>query len=274
MKSSKMLKVSSREHTWVAHDFKIPFRQLVECTASSKFRVIFLGGHIHLSDPAQIQHTTFLTRIQRKEIGITRVGRLSAASVHLVSRFRLSDRASSPKGASTVSTCLGDFHNKNPSWRAQRAAWRSSSEMNECRRSEDKRGGATEGKQSLRRRVEGFEVSSDAISKKILRKFSKYALWIGRVFVGQWTVDFPAQLFFFFSFPVFGGVGGGGRLPDVSPAPHFYPFCFGKCCPPFSYIAWLKGRNCVLQNKTVFFGGGSIVSNFEWCANQIGLLQK
>jgi hypothetical protein len=48
--------------------------------------------------------------------------------------------------------------------------------MNECRRSEDKRGGATEGKQFLKRRVGGFEVSSDAVSKKILRKCSKNAL--------------------------------------------------------------------------------------------------
>jgi hypothetical protein len=42
--------------------------------------------------------------------------------------------------------------------------------MNECRRSEDKRGGTTEGKQSLRRRVGGLEVPSEANSKKILRK--------------------------------------------------------------------------------------------------------
>jgi hypothetical protein len=42
--------------------------------------------------------------------------------------------------------------------------------------SEDKRGGTTEGRQSLRRRVGGFEVSSAAVSKKILRKCSEYAL--------------------------------------------------------------------------------------------------
>jgi hypothetical protein len=46
--------------------------------------------------------------------------------------------------------------------------------MNKCRRSEDKRGGTTEGKQSLRRRVEGGS-SSEGNSKKILRKCSKYA---------------------------------------------------------------------------------------------------
>jgi hypothetical protein len=32
-------------------------------------------------------------------------------------------------------------------------------------------------------------------------------------------------------------------------APHFYPICFGKCCPHFTYIAGPKGRNSILQNR-------------------------
>jgi len=45
--------------------------------------------------------------------------------------------------------------------------------MNKCRRGEDKRGGTTEGRQSLWRRLGGFEVSSGAFSKKIVRKCSR-----------------------------------------------------------------------------------------------------
>jgi hypothetical protein len=50
----------------------------------------------------------------------------------------------------------------------------------------------------------------------------------------------------FFPFKVGrGGRGGGGEffslVPNVFPnmfsiVPHFYPICFGKCCPPFSPI--------------------------------------
>jgi hypothetical protein len=149
------------------------------------------------------------------------VGRLSAASVHLVSRFRLSDRASSRKGALTVSTCFGRFLQQKPQLTSRESSMKSK-QWNECRRSEYKRGGTPGGMQSLRRRVGGFEFSSAAISKKILWKCSKYALWIGRAFVGQWTVE---ALFFLF-FPVFGGGGGWGgagvswRIPSTSLLPH------------------------------------------------------
>jgi hypothetical protein len=68
-------------------------------------------------------------------------------------------------------------------------------------------------------------------------------------FVGQ----FPTKLFFFFS-PFLVVVGGGGGGPDVSQAPHFYPIRFGKPCPPFSYIPWLKCSSSVPQYKTVYFG--------------------
>ncbi len=46
------------------------------------------------------------------------------------------------------------------------------------------------------------------------------------------------------------------HVPNVfhnmfSIAPHFYPICFGKCCPRLTYIAWPKGRNSKLQNKNL-----------------------
>jgi hypothetical protein len=32
-------------------------------------------------------------------------------------------------------------------------------------------------------------------------------------------------------------------FPNISSmAPHFYPICFGKCCPPFTYVWWAKGE--------------------------------
>jgi hypothetical protein len=37
------------------------------------------------------------------------------------------------------------------------------------------------------------------------------------------------------------------QVPNIFPnmsstTPHFYPICFGKCCPPFTYITWAKGE--------------------------------
>jgi len=46
----------------------------------------------------------------------------------------------------------------------------------------------------------------------------------------------------------------------VSIAAHFYPICFGKCCPPF--IDGPNGRNTILQTRKFRAGGASIVSNF------------
>jgi hypothetical protein len=37
-------------------------------------------------------------------------------------------------------------------------------------------------------------------------------------------------------------------------APHFYPICFGKCCPPFSFIGGPKGQEVLPQIKTVVSG--------------------
>jgi hypothetical protein len=64
---------------------------------------------------------------------------------------------------------------------------------------------------------------------------------------------------FFFIFPWF--PSGSHYVPQVpnefpnmfSIAPHFYPICFGKCCPPMkTYIGGLKGRNTMLQNRTFY----------------------
>jgi hypothetical protein len=35
----------------------------------------------------------------------------------------------------------------------------------------------------------------------------------------------------------------------------FSPICFGKCCTLFNYILRPKGRNFVIQNRTLHFGG-------------------
>ncbi len=48
-------------------------------------------------------------------------------------------------------------------------------------------------------------------------------------------------------------------VPNMFPnlffiAPHFYPICFGKCCPPFTYIGAPKGMNSILQDRTFYFG--------------------
>ncbi len=49
------------------------------------------------------------------------------------------------------------------------------------------------------------------------------------------------------------------QVPNVFPnmffiAPNFFPICFGKCCPPFTYIGAPKGINSILQNRTFYFG--------------------
>jgi hypothetical protein len=74
---------------------------------------------------------------------------------------------------------------------------------------------------------------------------------------GQSTVDFPSKLFC--SFSSWGGLKGVSKK-RVPIAPHFYPICFHKCSPPFTYLADQKGRNFILQNKTLYFRGASIVS--------------
>jgi hypothetical protein len=64
-------------------------------------------------------------------------------------------------------------------------------------------------------------------------------------------------------------------FPNIfSIAPPFYPTCFGKWCPPFTYIGGTKGRNSILQNRTIYFGESPWFHYFEWWTNQIGSLQK
>jgi hypothetical protein len=51
---------------------------------------------------------------------------------------------------------------------------------------------------------------------------------------------------------------GSHQIPNVflnmfSIAPHFCPICFGKCCPPFTYIGGHKG-NSICQSRTFYFG--------------------
>jgi hypothetical protein len=64
------------------------------------------------------------------------------------------------------------------------------------------------------------------------------------LFTFHLKVDFPCSLSFFFPFFFLGGVGESKqRVPkflacspkEIPIAPHFYPICFGKCCPAFTY---------------------------------------
>ncbi len=100
--------------------------------------------------------------------------------------------------------------------------------------------------------------------------------------LGQWTLHLE-QAFFLFLF--FGGGEGWGvkaknfQVSDMFPkefpiAPLFYLICFGKCCPPFTYIGGPKRRNSIFQNWTFYFGEPPQFHYFEWWVNQIGSLQK
>jgi len=68
----------------------------------------------------------------------------------------------------------------------------------------------------------------------------------------------------FFPFFLLGGGEGEGKffsfflgsqcVPNIFfIAPHSYPICFGKCCPPFTYIGAPKGMKSRLQNRTFYF---------------------
>ncbi len=77
---------------------------------------------------------------------------------------------------------------------------------------------------------------------------------------GLCTLHFPLQQFTFHEFflLVFGGHGVKAKSSQVSDmfpkefiiTPHFYPICFGKCCPAFTYIPGPKGRSSRLHNRT------------------------
>ncbi len=70
--------------------------------------------------------------------------------------------------------------------------------------------------------------------------------------LSTWTEDFPCKILFFGG----GGAAGGVKaisfqvsdmFPKMFPlAPHFYPVCFGKCCPSFTYI-YLSQREGALN---------------------------
>jgi hypothetical protein len=73
-------------------------------------------------------------------------------------------------------------------------------------------------------------------------------------------LTFDAGFFLLFSFE-----GGGGftaessQFSDMFPkgfpiSPHFYPICFGKCCPPFTYIHGPKRENSMFLNRTFPLG--------------------
>jgi hypothetical protein len=83
----------------------------------------------------------------------------------------------------------------------------------------------------------------------------------GRVFIKLclvWRVNYPLFTFHAsFSFPPFSGGEEEQKVPqvlDMFPkefpvTTHFYPICFGKCCPPFTFIGGPKGRNWLIAIK-------------------------
>ncbi len=75
----------------------------------------------------------------------------------------------------------------------------------------------------------------------------------------DWPLSLSIHAFLFFIFWGSGVKAKSSQVPDMFPkefpiAPHFYPKCFDKCCPPFTYIGGPKGGNSVLQNRTFYFG--------------------
>jgi hypothetical protein len=69
------------------------------------------------------------------------------------------------------------------------------------------------------------------------------------------------------------------QVPNVFPnmfsiAPHFYPICFGKCCPPFTYVCGLNTGTFIVQIEPSNLGSLHSFICFEWWANEIGSLQK
>jgi len=48
---------------------------------------------------------------------------------------------------------------------------------------------------------------------------------------------------------------------------HFYPICFGKCCPPFTYIDEPKRwRNSILQNRTWYEKNVKVLKDQTVCS--------
>jgi hypothetical protein len=86
---------------------------------------------------------------------------------------------------------------------------------------------------------------------------------------------------FFFIFPWFPMYptlfpSSSHHVPNMfSIAPQFYPICFGKCCPPFTYIfGQQRGRTLYFKKELLDFRNLHNFICFEWWANQVGLLPK
>jgi hypothetical protein len=217
------------------NDFKFPFRRLVECNASSKFRVrhqipcdIFGWPYSLIRSCTNSAYNLPNTDSKKGNRNHQSVGSFSTPRLQ-ISTLRPCKLS---KGRVNSFYLFGKISTTKLQLKSRESGMKSK-QWNECRRSDYKRGGTPEGMQSLRRRVRGFEFSSGAISKKILRKYSKYALWIGRAFLDSFP---PSSLFFF---------------------------------PPF--LGWGRGR--FLTPKHVTFIPYAL-TNIEWRVNQIGLWQK
>ncbi len=73
-------------------------------------------------------------------------------------------------------------------------------------------------------------------------------------FINNHTLWTRCLAFVPFKFPM-----SSNQVPDMFPnmfsiAPHFYPICFGKFCPPFTYIFGPEKRNSILKIKPSDFG--------------------
>jgi hypothetical protein len=67
-----------------------------------------------------------------------------------------------------------------------------------------------------------------------------------------------------------------GMFPkEFSITPHFYPICFGKCYPPFTYIGGQKGGALYFKLEPSILGNLHRFFFFpEWWANQINPFEK
>ncbi len=74
--------------------------------------------------------------------------------------------------------------------------------------------------------------------------------WTVHCLHSTWTVDSQLSMQAFF----WVGAEEGFKGKEFPIAPHFYPICFSKCCPPFTYIHGPKGRNSAVQYITFQIG--------------------
>jgi hypothetical protein len=108
--------------------------------------------------------------------------------------------------------------------------------------------------------------------------FFRFKVWEwGVAGVEDFFSFFPGSDYVLFKFPM-DTHQVANMFPNMfSIAPHFYPICFGRCCPSFTNIVGPTGRNSILQNRTFtfYFGGASIVS-FFWSdgTNKLACCEK